>query len=800
MSINPPAEQSFPDDQGYRTKIITLTQENWVQWSCQFENFLTGKGHESLLSPPSESEKASPIFRRQNSSALALLWNCVSPELHGILLVNKNSFFDSWNALGKTCRKNSIVVMCDTLFKLVSLQYTPGSSLEKHIDTFQKTYASYESITLGSDDKRVISSTIAAAFFIRSLSHNRELSGLSQMLYDIKPFELSLVMNRVAIEHCCCGTHQEEALALDKQDKYNDSKPASRGNHRTRQRGMSRGQGKGKPTRQPRREDDSSGILEKLEKLYAKLEMKSKDHNVNVVAESSKEPTGDHQQSDSDAYVMEDEVLTLGLGAPDEIYLDSGAGRSVVNNLSSLTNIIKVKKSVNTYSEPVKITHQGTLVFRGIHISPVYFAPKGKVNLLSVLQLIDHGLKPVFKGGCFLIMREGQIIAMFSRSGNLFSSKIRTHSVFTVHHQNPSNDWHTVLGHPSDKYVKRLIQSKVISGNFTSSSRCPVCLHAKLKRHPHVHNLPSARSPFMKIHMDTLEITPPSQQGFRYILVIVDDFSRFNRIYLMTEKGNAEEFIIPFSNELKNKLNITPGYIHTDRGECGPPHSPQTNGVAERFNQTLLNKVRCLLAQSNIPITYWDEASKHASLLLNLLPHQYLKMKSPNEVLSELSSTIQPTISYHRILPFGIKIVVKNEKPISKISCTGQAMKALTFEPYSDALRVYDPVTNRVRITRDYTQLKSETAIVLRKPQESLPQTIKKGYPNETSLPVLGRDIALGHQPPNEGVGSAADVPAPVIQDHSKGSRSYAYVPYYETAPKDITSTVNPKNILPSTR
>ncbi|MBW0540065.1 hypothetical protein O181_079780 [Austropuccinia psidii MF-1] len=726
MSINPPAEQSFPDDEGYRTKIITLTRENWVQWSCQFENFLTGKGHESLLSPPSESEKASPNFRRQNSSALALLWNCVSPELHGILLVNKNSFFDSWNALGKTCGKNSIVVMCDTLFKLVSLQYTPGSSLEKHMDTFQKTYASYESITLGSDDKMVISSTIAAAFFIRSLSHDRELSGLSQMLYDIKPFELSLVMNRVAIEHCRRGTHQEEALALDKQDKSNDSKPASRGNHRTRGRGTSRGRGKGKSTPQPRREDNSSGILEKLEKLYEMLEMKTKDHNVNVVAESSKESMGDHQQSDSDAYVMEDEVLTLGSGAPDEIYLDSGAGRSVVNNLSSLTNIIKVKKSINTYSEPVKITHQGTLVFRGIHISPVYFAPKGKVNLLSISQLIDHGLKPVFKGGCFLIMREGRIIATFSRLGNLFSSKIHTHSVFTVHHQNPSNDWHTVLGHPSDKYVKRLIQSKVISGNFTSSSSCPVCLHAKLKRQPHVHHLPSARSPFMKIHMDTLEISPPSHQGFCYILVIIDDFSHFNRIYLMAEKG-----------------------ISLERG---PPHSPQTNGVAKRFNQTLLNKVRCLLAQSNIPITYWDEASKHASLLLNLLPHQYLKMKSLNEVLSELSSLIQPTISYHRLLPFGIKVVVKNEKPISKISCTGQAMKALTFEPYSDALRIYDPETNRIRITRDYTQLKSETAILLRKPQESLPQLIKKGYSNETSLPVLGRDLAPVHQTPNERV------------------------------------------------
>ncbi|MBW0572553.1 hypothetical protein O181_112268 [Austropuccinia psidii MF-1] len=266
--------------------------------------------------------------------------------------------------------------MCDTLFKLFSLQYTPGSSLERHIDTFPKTYASYESITLGSDEKMVISSTIVAEFFIHSLSQDQELSGLSQMLYDIKPFELSLIMNWVEVKHCCCGTHQEEALALDKKDKTNDSRPASCGNHWTRGRGTSRGQGKGKSTPQPRREENSSGNLENLEKLYARLETKSKDNNVNFVAEARKGPIGDLQHSDSKAYVMEYEVLTLGSGALDKIYLDSGAGRSVLNSLSSLTNIIKVKKSVNTYSKPVKITHQGALVFCGIHISAVYFALK----------------------------------------------------------------------------------------------------------------------------------------------------------------------------------------------------------------------------------------------------------------------------------------------------------------------------------------------------------------------------------------------------------------------------------------
>ncbi|MBW0543118.1 hypothetical protein O181_082833 [Austropuccinia psidii MF-1] len=150
---------------------------------------MTEKRQKGLLSPPCESEKLSSKLKRKKGSALALLWTCVSPDLHGILLLNKGSLCDSWDTLGKTFGKKSIVATCDTFLKIMSLRYTPGASLEKHIDSLQKTYASYESITLGSDDAMTISPAVAAAFFIWSLSQGQDLSGLAQMLYDIKPFE-----------------------------------------------------------------------------------------------------------------------------------------------------------------------------------------------------------------------------------------------------------------------------------------------------------------------------------------------------------------------------------------------------------------------------------------------------------------------------------------------------------------------------------------------------------------------------------------------------------------------------------
>jgi len=47
---------------------------------------------------------------------------------------------------------------------------------------------------------------------------------------------------------------------------------------------------------------------------------------------------------------------------------------------------------------------------------------------------------------------------------------------------------------------------------------------------------------------------------------------------------------------------------------------PQHNGVAEHLNQTLLDKVRTMLANATLPKPYWLEALNYAALLYNISP------------------------------------------------------------------------------------------------------------------------------------------------------------------------------------
>ncbi|MBW0523788.1 hypothetical protein O181_063503 [Austropuccinia psidii MF-1] len=93
-------------------------------------------------------------------------------------------------------------------------------------------------------------------------------------------------------------------MELDKKEKSDPNKNPTHGGHRGRSKGTNGGRVKGKGNPQPKKEDDSLKRLDKLEKLFARFEATSKNPNVNVVTESSKEPSADFEQSDSDAYVI----------------------------------------------------------------------------------------------------------------------------------------------------------------------------------------------------------------------------------------------------------------------------------------------------------------------------------------------------------------------------------------------------------------------------------------------------------------------------------------------------------------
>lgn len=300
--------------------------------------------------------------------------------------------------------------------------------------------------------------------------------------------------------------------------------------------------------------------------------------------------------------------------ALEKLIYDTHSEYSILSNFNMIENPKPSKLELACSYGSIRVTHSGSLNLNGHIIQPVFYAPQSSSNLISAAQLEDHGFRIVHVNGSIQIRNGEKIIWRFSRNnGSFISFYPNSRTSDQLFHVNTDNiDWHVLLGHPSDPYLKHFLQLNDIKSNrsLNPSKECEVCKQCKLKRRPHKNPLPSASRPFEKLHTDILQISPQTKSGVKYILVIVDDFSRFNRIYFLRRKAQTLDRLLKFIQEIKSKIGQFPAYLHSDRGgeyssiylqsklealgisiEQGPANSPQTNGLAERFNQTLIQKM-----------------------------------------------------------------------------------------------------------------------------------------------------------------------------------------------------------------
>nr|GFA18669.1 hypothetical protein [Tanacetum cinerariifolium] len=95
-----------------------------------------------------------------------------------------------------------------------------------------------------------------------------------------------------------------------------------------------------------------------------------------------------------------------------------------------------------------------------------------------------------------------------------------------------------------------------------------------------------------------------SVNGKKYILVIVDDYSRFTWVKCLRSKGEAPNFIIKFLKMFQVLLKVLVGISH----KASVARSPQQNGVVERHNHTLIEAARTMLIYAQAPLFLWAEA------------------------------------------------------------------------------------------------------------------------------------------------------------------------------------------------
>nr|GEX98980.1 UBN2_2 domain-containing protein [Tanacetum cinerariifolium] len=104
--------------------------------------------------------------------------------------------------------------------------------------------------------------------------------------------------------------------------------------------------------------------------------------------------------------------------------------------------------------------------------------------------------------------------------------------------------------------------------------------------------------------------------GHKSFITFIDDYSRYIYLFLINEKSELLETFKTFKAEVENQLIRKIKVVRSDRGDHGIINqytmsgTPQQNGVAERRNRTLIDMVRSMLANSNLPEFLWIEALK----------------------------------------------------------------------------------------------------------------------------------------------------------------------------------------------
>nr|GFC38883.1 putative ribonuclease H-like domain-containing protein [Tanacetum cinerariifolium] len=204
-----------------------------------------------------------------------------------------------------------------------------------------------------------------------------------------------------------------------------------------------------------------------------------------------------------------------------------------------------------------------------------------------------------------------------------------------------------VVGLPKFKYHKEHL--------------CPSCEQGKSKRASHPPKpVPNSSQRLHLLHMDLCgPMRIASINRKRYVLVIVDDYSRYTWVHFLRSKDEAPKVIIKFLTRITVLLQSPVIIMRTDNDtefknqvlkvyfdSVGISHqmysvrTPQQNGVVERQNRTLVEAARTMLIFSRAPLFLWAEAiatacfTQNRSIIhrrFNKTPYELINGKKPDE-------------------------------------------------------------------------------------------------------------------------------------------------------------------------
>nr|GFA35844.1 retrovirus-related Pol polyprotein from transposon TNT 1-94 [Tanacetum cinerariifolium] len=284
--------------------------------------------------------------------------------------------------------------------------------------------------------------------------------------------------------------------------------------------------------------------------------------------------------------------------------VDSGCSKHMMGNLKLLINFVEkflgMVKFRNDQIAP--ILGYGDLVQGVVTIKRVYYVEGLNHNLLSVGQFCDADLEVAFRNStCFIRDLKGNDLLTGSRGTDLYSitlQDINSPNPICLMAKATSSQawlWHRRLSHLNFDTINLLSKNDIVVGlpklKFVKDHLCSSCELGKAKRKSfHTKLTQSSKRQLQLLHMDLCgPMRVASINGKRYVLVIVNDYSRYTWTHFLRSKDETPEVLIDFLRLVQRGLQAQVRVVRTDK-QTSVARTPEQNGVVERRIRTLVEK------------------------------------------------------------------------------------------------------------------------------------------------------------------------------------------------------------------
>nr|GFB10665.1 hypothetical protein [Tanacetum cinerariifolium] len=337
--------------------------------------------------------------------------------------------------------------------------------------------------------------------------------------------------------------------------------------------------------------------------------------------------------------------------------------------------------------------------------------------------------------------------------------------------------WHRLLSHLNFGAINHLARQGLVRGlsklKFEKDHLCSACAMGKsTKKTYKPKSEDTNQEKLYLLHMDLCgPMRVESINRKKYILVIVDDYSRFTWVKFLRSKDETPDFIIKFLKMIQVRLKVPVRRIRTNNGtefvnqtlcdyykEVGISYeilvtrSPQQNGVIERRNRTLIEAARTMLIYAQAPLFLWAEAVATACFTQN---RSIIRLRHGKTLYELLHSKLLDLSFFH---VFGaLRYPTNDSENLGKLQPKADIGIFIGYAPTKKAFRIYNRRTRRIVETihvdfDELTIMASEQRSLGPTLNEMTPETISSGIvrtssPSTSYVPPSRNDWDLLFQP-----------------------------------------------------